>query len=415
MGPADGRILRRRASFVGAAPIMKRRVLILGSTGSVGRSALDVVSALPERFEVAGLAANSSADQLAEQARAHGAPVVALADESAAEQARALLPDGTRVIAGSDAAERLVDEVRADVVLQATVGAAALASTLAALRQANTVVALANKESLVMAGPLLLATAAEHGATLVPVDSEHSAIFQCLRAGQPDEVERIILTTSGGALRDHPLADLGDATPEDALRHPTWSMGPRITIDSATMMNKALEVAEAVALFDVPPERIEVVLHPQSIVHSMVEFRDGSVMAQMSRPDMRLPILFALAYPERPKYDAVRFSLTDFAELTFRAPDPARYPALALGYRAARTGGIAGAVLNAADEEAVRLFLGGQIPLPDIAVRVRRALDALAPEASARLADRPVVGAAASSLADILAADAAARREVLSQ
>ncbi len=381
-----------------------RRLLLLGSTGSVGQSTLDVAASLPDRFQVVGLAAHTSSRALVEQARRHGASMVALEDADAADEARQLLAGtGITVLGGPGAGLELVRTAEVDLVVQATVGAAALDSTVAALER-GLLVGLANKECLVMAGPLLMETAKRHGATLVPVDSEHSAIYQCLRAGRAEEVERILLTTSGGAFRDRPLSELAEATPAEALQHPTWSMGPRITVDSATMMNKALEVAEAVVLFGVPPERIEVVLHPQSIVHSMVEFRDGSVMAQMSRPDMRLPVLFAMAYPDRPHYDAVRFSLTDFAELTFRAPDPERYPALALGYRVARAGGVAGAVLNAADEEAVRLFLDGQIPFPDIAKRVRRVLDALVPEGA------PVQGA--PTLAEVLAADAAARREV---
>jgi 1-deoxy-D-xylulose-5-phosphate reductoisomerase len=350
-----------------------RRLVVLGSTGSVGTSALDVVRTLSSDFRVVGLAASSSAEKLAEQARAFGVLHVAVADEVAGERARKLLP-GAAVLTGRDAALELVRRVDCDVVLQATVGAAALATTLAAVEK-GVLVALANKESLVMAGPLLAETAKRHGATVIPVDSEHSAIFQCLRTGRAEEVERIILTASGGAFRDRPLADLATVTPAEALRHPTWSMGPRITVDSATMMNKALEIGEAVALFGVPPDRIRVVQHAQSIVHSMVEFRDGSVVAQMSRPDMRLPILFALAYPQRPLYEPVRFDVRDFAKLTFADPDPARFPALELGYRAARAGGTAGAAMNAADEVAVGEFLAGRIAFPEITRRVAAALD----------------------------------------
>jgi 1-deoxy-D-xylulose-5-phosphate reductoisomerase len=375
-----------------------RRLIVLGSTGSVGASALDVVRSLPDRFQVVGLAANSSAEKLAEQARAFGVADVAVEDEDAGRRARALLPDAT-VVSGAGAALDLLRRVEADVILQATVGAAALATTSAAIATGR-LVALANKESLVMAGPLLLAAARQSGATVVPVDSEHSAIFQCLRTGRADEVERIILTASGGAFRDRPLADLPHVRPDEALRHPTWTMGPRITVDSATMMNKALEIGEAVALFDLAPEQIRVVLHPQSIVHSMVEFRDGSVVAQMSRPDMRLPILFALAYPERPKYEAVRFSVADFAKLTFSEPDPERYPAIELGFRAARAGGGAGAAMNAADEVAVAEFLAGRIAFPEITRRVAAALD--------RELARP---SRATTLDDVLEADRRARRE----
>lgn len=381
-----------------------RRVLVLGSTGSVGTSALDVIRSLPDRFQVAGLAAHRSADKLVAQARELGSPPVALVDLEAAATARGLA-GAPEVLGGPDGVLELIERTEPDVVLQATVGAAALDTTLAALRRRGCVVALANKECLVMAGPHLLGIAAENGATLVPVDSEHSAVFQCLRAGRAEEVERILLTASGGAFRDRPLDTLADATPEEALRHPTWSMGPRITVDSATMMNKALEVAEAVALFDVSPDQVRVVQHPESIVHSMVEFRDGSVMAQMSRPDMRLPILFALAYPDRPHYDAVRFSLDDFARLTFREPEPERYPLLEFGYRAARDGGIAGAVLNAADEEAVRLFLDGKIRFTEIATRVRSAYEECAGNAAE--------SATSPTLDEILDADRRAREEVL--
>ncbi len=377
-----------------------RRVLVLGSTGSIGASALDLITTLRDRFQVVGLAACSSAEKLAEQAKAHGVTTIALEDDAAGKRARGLLR-GVDVLSGPGSAIELLRRVPADVVLQATVGAAALATTFAALDHCR-LLALANKECLVMAGPLLLEHAKARGVTVIPVDSEHSAIFQCLRAGRADEVERIVLTTSGGALRDRPLAELGRVTPEEALRHPTWKMGPRITIDSATMMNKALEIVEAVALFGVDPSKIRVVLHRESIVHSMVEFQDGSVIAQMSRPDMRLPILFALAYPDRPRYDGVRFSVRDFAKLTFEDPDPARYPAIEVGFRAARTGGIAGAVMNAADEAAVQSFMDGRIAFPEITRRVAAALDR---ETSAHRG-------ALSSLDEVIEADARARQEV---
>jgi 1-deoxy-D-xylulose-5-phosphate reductoisomerase len=382
---------------------MMRRVLLLGSTGSVGRSTLDVAASLPDRFRVDALAARSRAEALVDQARACGARTISLEDPEAAERARGLVAgSGIEVLGGPGAALELTRRADVDVIVQATVGAAALETTLAALER-GVVVGLANKESLVVAGPLLLETTQRTGATLVPVDSEHSAIYQCLRSGRADEVERIYLTASGGSVRDRPLDTLADATPEEALNHPTWSMGPRITVDSATMMNKALEVVEAHVLFDLSPERIEVVQHPQSVIHSMVEFRDGSVMAQMSRPDMRLPVLFALAYPDRPHYDPVRFSLADYAELNLRAVDPERYPGLALGYRAAASGGVAGAVLNAADEEAVGLFLDGKIRFTEIVGHVRRVMDVLVPEGAP---------AEPATLETIRAADAAARKEV---
>jgi 1-deoxy-D-xylulose-5-phosphate reductoisomerase len=380
-----------------------RRLVVLGSTGSVGTSALDVVRSLSDRFRVVGLAANSNDGKLVAQAKSHGVSAVALESEAAGARTKSALP-GATVLSGPGSALELLRRVDADVVLQATVGAAALATTFAAIEKGG-IVALANKESLVMAGPLLFEAARRHGATVVPVDSEHSAIFQCLRTGKAEEVERIILTASGGSFRDRPLADLPHVSPAEALKHPTWTMGPRITVDSATMMNKALEIGEAVALFHLPPERIRVVIHAQSIVHSMVEFRDGSVVAQMSRPDMRLPILFALAYPERPLYEAVRFDIRDFAKLTFAEPDPARYPALELGYRAARAGGTAGAVMNAADEVAVSEFLDGRIAFPEIAARVGAALD----RELARPAPRTT-----PTLSDILDADRRARLEVAS-
>jgi len=389
-----------------------RRVLVLGSTGSVGCNALDVMRGLPDRFQVVGLAARSSADHLLLQAAEFGVQHVALTDPVAAEKARATSQASAGgpapVYEGEDAVLELMAQVDCDVVLQATVGAAALRPTLAAL-ELGRLVALANKESLVLAGPLLRETARRHGATLVPVDSEHSAIYQCLRAGKHEEVERILLTTSGGAFRDRPLDTLATARPEEALAHPTWKMGPRITVDSATMMNKALEVCEAVALFQVPPDRIRVVLHPQSVVHSMVEFRDGSVMAQMSRPDMRLPILFALAYPDRPPFPAVRFSLADFGTLTFRDPEPERYPALELGFRAARAGGTSGAALNGADEAAVAQFLAGDLPFGDISRRVASALDA----EIMRMNSEPHTDAPLE-VEQILAADRRAREGVLS-
>lgn len=382
-----------------------RSLLVLGSTGTIGVNTLDVAAGLPERFQVVALSARRSAAKIVEQAIATGARFVALEDESAADEARRALVDAghpdVRVFGGEGAGLRLVRECDADVIVQATVGAAALHGTLAAL-DTGRVVALANKEALVMAGPILLERARASGATLVPVDSEHSAIYQCLRAGRADEVERLILTSSGGALRDHPLPELATVTAEQALRHPNWAMGPRITIDSATMMNKALEVCEAVVLFDVPPERVQVVQHHQSIVHSMVEFRDGSVMAQLSRPDMRLPILFALAYPDRPTYPAVRFDVREYAKLTFADPDPERYPALELGFRAARAGGAAGAVLNAADEVVVEQFLAGELAFPEISRRVGLVLDEHLRERASADAD----------LATIEQADAWARRRI---
>jgi 1-deoxy-D-xylulose-5-phosphate reductoisomerase len=279
-----------------------------------------------------------------------------------------------RVLTAEQALEGMIAAPETDIVLNAIVGAAGLPPALAALR-AGKDLAVANKEPLVAAGPILNATARQSGARILPVDSEHSAIFQALRAGSVEEVRQILLTASGGPFRTRAPESFPEITPDEALRHPTWEMGPKITIDSATMMNKALEVIEAVWLFGVPADRIRVLVHPQSIVHSMVEFRDGSIVAQMGRPDMKLPILYALSHPERPPFDGVRFSLEDFRNLTFEDPDPRRYPALELGYAAAREGGVAGAVLNAANERAVEAFLAGEIPFERIASLAAHALD----------------------------------------
>lgn len=361
----------------------KRSLLVLGSTGSVGRSTLEVVRAHPGRFSVAALVARTSVEVLVQQAREFRPGAVALVDPEAAEEARrALSGSGVDVRSGLRGVLSLFDDPGADAALVGVSGAAGLASTAESVRRGMRV-ALANKESLVMAGPHLLAEAARTGAEILPVDSEHSAVAQALMAGRREEVRRVLLTASGGALRDVPLDRLGEATPEAALRHPNWSMGKRITVDSATLVNKALEVVEAVHLFGVAPEQVEVVLHRQSVVHSMVEFRDGSVIAQLGRPDMRLPILWALSHPERPDWPAFRLDLADIARLDFEAPDGARYPGLELGYRAAREGGVAGAVLNAADEAAVDLFLRGRIRFTDICPLVAGALDRAARGAAA--------------------------------
>jgi 1-deoxy-D-xylulose-5-phosphate reductoisomerase len=386
--------------------IRKRSVLVLGSTGSIGRSALDVIRAHPDLFTVAGLAARGSVDLFAKQVREFRPKAAALLDPAAAAGARRLLR-GTRtdLREGLEGIRSLFEDPGADTALVGVAGAAGLSSTVEAVRHGMRV-ALANKESLVMAGPHLLRAAAKTGAEILPVDSEHCAVAQAMLAGRRDEVRRVFLTASGGALRDLPLDRLRDARPEDALRHPNWRMGRRITIDSATLVNKALEVVEAVNLFGLPPERVEVVLHRQSVVHSMVEFRDGSVLAQLGRPDMRLPILRALAHPHRPEEPDFRLEIADIARLDFAEPDPSRYPALALGWRAAREGGTAGAVLNAADERAVELFLEGRIRFTDIAPLVAGALDRVPRTAVPR-------GATLEEFLDLArAADADARRAV---
>jgi 1-deoxy-D-xylulose-5-phosphate reductoisomerase len=353
-----------------------RGVVVLGATGSIGRAAADVLEAEAARFRVVGLAAHASGGALLAAGRRLGSRLLALVDEEAAAALRpSLRPGDPELRAGRSGLLSLLAEDGVDVVLQGTSGAAGLEASLETVRRGRRL-ALANKESLVVAGPLLSRVARERGAEIVPVDSEHSALFQCLQAGRPSEVRRLILTASGGPFRGRTAAELDRVTPAEALRHPTWSMGPRITIDSATLMNKALEVIEARWLFDVPPERIEVVVHPQSVVHSMVEFVDGSVLAQMGPPDMRGPIRYALGWPERLPAAEPRFRVADYARLTFEAPDRGTFPALDLGFEAARRGGTSGAALNAADESAVARFLEGRLPFRDIAPLCAAALDA---------------------------------------
>ncbi|MFO0968619.1 MAG: 1-deoxy-D-xylulose-5-phosphate reductoisomerase [Gemmataceae bacterium] len=345
-------------------------MVILGSTGSIGTSCLDVIDRLPERLVVQGLAAHTRWEALLEQARRHQPPTLFTSDREAARRLRnARLPAGTRLV---DSVEEMVSDPQVDIVLSAVVGAAGLTGTWLALEAGKTV-ALANKETLVMAGPLVMELAARQKAQVLPVDSEHSAIFQAMQAGRRGEVERIVLTASGGPFRGRRACELAEVSAEEALNHPTWRMGPKITVDSATMMNKALEVIEARWLFDLPPERIEVIIHPESIVHSFVEFKDGSVLAQLSPPDMRLPIQYALTYPERLAGPARRLNWQELAALTFEQPDLDTFPALALGYEVARRGGSAGAVLNAANEAAVAGFLAGDIGFLDIP-RVCRAV-----------------------------------------
>ena len=348
---------------------------VLGSTGSIGTSTLDVIAASAGRFAAFLLAAHRNVEQLVEQARACRPKWVVVIDPDAATAIDASeLPSGTRLAAGPEALDELMHCPEIDRVVSAIVGAAGLRSTWAALEAGKTV-ALANKETLVMAGPLVTELAARTGGRIVPVDSEHSAIHQALRSGTPAEVARIVLTASGGPFRQRPVETLSSVSREEALRHPTWSMGPKITIDSATMMNKALELIEARWLFGLPGEKLAVVIHPQSIVHSMVEFVDGSVVAQLSPPDMRLPIQYALAYPERLPCPAPKFDFTRNITLEFEPPDPRRFPAVCLGHEAAVRGGTCGAVLNAANEEAVRGFLEGELRFSDIAEICRRVLD----------------------------------------
>ncbi len=350
-------------------------VAVLGSTGSIGQSTVDVLAASPELFRPFLLAAHRSIDVLLEQARQLRPAWVAIADPAAAATlGTGSLPSGTRLAVGEEALDDLVRGTDVDRVVSAIVGAAGLRSTWAAIEAGKTV-ALANKESLVMAGPLVMRLAERTGGRIIPVDSEHSAIHQALASGSSGEVRRIILTASGGPFRTRDRESLAAVTPAEALKHPTWTMGRKITVDSATMMNKALELIEARWLFGVPADKLAVLIHPQSIVHSMVEFIDGSVIAQLSPPDMRLPIQYALSFPRRITGPARRFDFTQPWRLEFEPPDTARFPAVRLGHEAAARGGTAGAVLNAANEEAVRGFLAGQCRFTDIADLCGRLLD----------------------------------------
>jgi 1-deoxy-D-xylulose-5-phosphate reductoisomerase len=352
------------------------RVVVLGSTGSIGRSALDVIGAGgAPGLRAHGLSAHSNWERLAEQARSSSPRFVALTDGRPLAEARAALR-GTdvEVLSGRDGILKMVTDEATDRVLDAIVGAAGLEGAWAALEAGKTV-ALANKETLVVAGPLIMDLARRRGATLLPVDSEHSAIFQALKSGGRREVKRVVLTSSGGPFRGKTRAQLRGVTPEMALKHPTWNMGPKITIDSATLMNKALEVIEARWLFDLEPDQIEVVIHPESTIHSMVEFVDGSVIAQLSPPDMRLPIQYALTYPDRHPCPGPRLDLTRPLALHFEPPDRETFPALDLAYEVMRRGGTAGAALNAANEVAVGRFLAGEIGFLDIPRACRAALD----------------------------------------
>ncbi len=376
-----------------------QNVALLGSTGSIGRSALEVIAASRDRLSAYALTGHTKLDRLAQQAQQHGPRFVVTTDPDAANSwDRSGLPTGTEVLSGEEGIARIVSDEQVDIVLAAIVGAAGLQGTWAALEAGKTV-ALANKETLVMAGPLVMELARERNARMLPVDSEHSAVFQAMQSGQNREVERIVLTASGGPFLDRSLADLANVTVDDALAHPTWDMGPKITVDSATMMNKALEIIEARWLFDMEPEKIDVVIHPQSIVHSLVEFVDGSVIAQMSPPDMKLPIQYALTWPDRVAGAATRLDLTDQITLDFRPPDLERFEALRLGHEAARVGGTAGAVLNAANEAAVAGFLAGEIPFAEITTACRNVLE------NHNFDPSP-------SLADLMAIDRWARLEV---
>jgi 1-deoxy-D-xylulose-5-phosphate reductoisomerase len=368
-----------------------KKLLILGSTGSIGAQALEVVAGA-EELRVVGLAAGAGWEQALAQAREHGVPAIALADETAAARAREAWSG--RVLAGEEGVRELIATSGADLVLNSIVGAAGLASTVVALSEGIDL-ALANKESLVIGGELVIALAEATGARLLPVDSEHSALHQLIGAEAPGTVERLVLTASGGPFRGR--EDLSDVSVEDALAHPTWRMGGRITIDSATLMNKGFEAIEAHHLFDVPYERIDVVVHPQSLVHSLVHLNDGSSLAHLGYPDMRVPISYALHFPERADVDVPRLDLAAAGELTFEAPDLETFPCLRLALEAGGAGGTAPCILNAADEVAVAAFLDNRIPFDGIAAVVERVLE--------EMPARPV-----GHFDDLFAADAEARR-----
>ena len=370
---------------------------VLGSTGSVGTQTLDVVRASRDRFEVRVLGAHSSVDALVAQAQEFRPELVIVVNKGVAAGVAARLPAGTELWVGPEALAEAAP--RGEVVLNAVVGFAGLGVTMATL-QAGRRLALANKESLVAGGPVVRSVLHTPGAELVPVDSEHSALHQCLRSGRGNtEVARLLLTASGGPFRTASAEELANVTLDQALNHPTWQMGPKITVDSSTLMNKGLEVIEAKELFDLDVDRVEVVVHPQSIVHSMVEFTDGSTLAQLSRPDMRLPIAYALAYPERVDQPYGRLDWTSACTLSFEPPDRVRFPCLDLAYQAGRVGGSAAAWLNGANEAVVAAFLGGAISWTGIAEVLQ--------EVMARHD-----GSKATTIEDVVEADAAARRLV---
>jgi len=374
-----------------------KNLVILGSTGSIGESTLRVVSAFPDRFRIIGLAAQNRIERLLEQARLFSVERVAVADLESAQRAKQMAPTGLTVLSGPEGLEELAALPAADIVLVAVVGMAGLRPVLAALRQ-GTDVALATKEVLVAAGHIVMAAGRAAGARILPVDSEHSAIFQCLGDQGANRVRRLILTASGGPFAHHPRLDFEKVTVVEALKHPRWNMGRKVTVDSATMMNKGLEIIEAHWLFGVPFDRIEVVMHPESIVHSMIEFQDGNILAQLSVSDMRFAIQLALTWPERLDGGLPVLDLVQLGALHFAAPDEARFPCLALARAAARVGGTMPVILNAANEVAVQEFLNNNLSFPGIWRTVEQALSRHTARAN-------------PDLPEILAADRWAREE----
>jgi len=374
-----------------------KTIVVLGSTGSIGVSTLEVAAAFPDALRVVGLGARRNIGMLREQIERFRPRMVAVSDESRARELRDRVGDTVEVISGEEGIATLARMKEADAVVSAIVGAVGLVPTLEAIR-AGKQVALANKEVLVCGGEIIMREAAAQGVEIMPVDSEHSALHQCLRAGARGEVKRLILTASGGPFLDRSLEEMARATPEDALKHPRWEMGKKVSIDSATMMNKALEMIEARWLFGIDPGKIDVLVHPESVVHSLVEFEDGSVIAQMSPADMRIPIQYALLYPRRIAGRWGSLGMDDLRALHFEKPDPVRFPVLELARRAMKAGGTLPAVLNAANEVAVERFLAGEIPFTRIPTLTGEVMQ------KHTSVDRP-------SLEEVLRADGWARRE----
>lgn len=381
-----------------------KAISLLGSTGSIGTQTLDIAAQYPDQFRVVGLAAGRNLDLLVQQVRQFQPEIVAIADVaklSDLKDAIADLPNQPTLLAGQEGTIEVARWASADVVVTGIVGCAGLLPTIAAIK-AGKDIALANKETLIAGGPVVLPLLEQYGVKLLPADSEHSAIFQCLQGVPAGGLRRIVLTASGGAFRDWPVEQLAAVTVADALKHPNWSMGRKITVDSATLMNKGLEVIEAHFLFGATYDQIAIVIHPQSIIHSLIELQDTSVLAQLGWPDMRLPLLYALSYPERIYTDWETLDLVKAGDLTFRAPDHQKYPCMDLAYAAGRAGGCMPAVLNAANEQAVAMFLDEQIHFLDIPRVIEQACDRYQAQ-----------NTAAPTLEDILAADQWARQAVL--
>jgi 1-deoxy-D-xylulose-5-phosphate reductoisomerase len=377
---------------------MRRRIAILGATGSIGKSTLDLIERSPERFEVVAVTAATNGEELARIARRTHARLAVVADEGQLGALRELLAGTDCRVEGGESALIEAATAEADLVIAAIVGCAGLRPVMAAV-DAGRIVALANKEALVTAGKLMTEAAARSSATLLPIDSEHNAIFQCLAGSKQEDVSRIILTASGGPFREFSAEEMRSATPAQAVAHPKWAMGAKISVDSATLMNKGLELIEAHYLFGLSSERIEVLVHPQSVVHSLVEFVDGSILGQLGSPDMRIPIAYALAWPERIGTPAKPLDLASIGRLEFEAPDLERFPALRLARQALEAGGAAPTVLNAANEVAVASFLDGRIGFAEIAAIVEHTLG-------------QVLAAPPESIDDVLEIDRAARQSV---